>query len=155
MKKPIFLQLLHPDAHFYDLLGGPSGVIGMFEGETIEEFNDVSAYEFLWAAQRIDLIYEYDESHVLTRPGDEGHGMKAANYICQIIEDSISANAILREVFRARLASKLQGIKKAINATFPDEKIYASVDATFCSAAMNLAEIISVLNPEWATAQAH
>jgi hypothetical protein len=151
MKKSIALQLSHPDAFFADLTGDANGVSGIFEGDTVEAFDDVSAEEFLWAAQRLDYICEYEprKNTVWLYDGYEGQSVDAGDYISETCREfSNEANAILKEVFRARLESEMREIRAAINADFPDEKIKANVDADFCAAVLRLADIIRQTNEE-------
>lgn len=152
MKNTISLQLSHPDAYFFDLTGGADGVSGFFEGDSIQQFDDVTAVEFLDAAQRCDMICQYEErmGRIWLYDGGEGQAMDAGDYIRETCDlHSSDANAILKEVFRLRLEDDLRDIRQELGAAFPDDKIFATVDADFCAAALRLAEIIQAKNPAW------
>jgi hypothetical protein len=60
-----------------------------------------------------------------------------------------NAQEILREYFRVQGERELQKLRLDLSAVFPDKCIKADVDEDFCEAALRLAKIIRLTNPDW------
>jgi hypothetical protein len=154
MKNIPFL-LNDKDSFFSDLKFDGFEITGVFEAPEANKAIEfaVSNHDFLDAAQRSNFIFEYDEhayGFVYVEHMYDGYTMPASAYIKeQLSITNGNAQEILREYFRIAGERELQKLRYDLGAKFPDKCIKADVDTDFCEAALRLAKIVSLANPDW------
>jgi hypothetical protein len=154
MKNIPFL-LNDKDSFFSDLKFDGFEITGVFEApdsnRAIEFF--VSRHDFLDAAQRCNFLVEYDEGwngDVCVEHMYDTYTMPANDFIKeQLSITDGNAQEVLREYFRVQGERELQKLRLDLSAVFPDKCIKADVDTDFCEAALRLAKIVSLANPDW------
>jgi len=154
MKNIPFL-LSDKDSFFSDLQFNGFEITGVFEAPEANRAVSiiVSRHDFLDAAQRCNFLIEYDEDYngnVCVEYMYDSHTMPAYDFVKEqlSIADG-NAQEILREYFRIAGEHEMQKLRLDLSAAFPDKCINADVDTDFCEAALRLAKIISLANPDW------
>jgi hypothetical protein len=143
------------DSFFSDLKYDGFEITGVFEAPESSKAIEfaVSRHDFLDAAQRCNFLIEYDEDYngdVCVEHMYDSHTMPAYDFIKeQLSITDGNAQEILREHFRIVGERELQKLRRDLSADFPDKCISADVDTDFCEAALRLANIVRLTNPDW------
>ena len=150
----IALQLNHPDACFYDLQVGDDGTVsGFFEAYETGVAFEVSLESFLWAAQRLNFLGDYDQrlQNVWVSDSFEGHECDALGWVESMVEfGDKDTQDILKDAIRVEFEEEVNRLAREIASGAAShsvtKRILRTVDADFCDAVEQLAGIIQAAN---------